>query len=41
LALGEAALPLTESLRMQPKKLQQHGFEFQYEYLTNALGDIL
>ncbi len=41
LVLGEAALPLTESLRMQPKKLQQHGFEFQYEYLTEALGDIL
>jgi len=41
LALGEAVMPLTESLRMQPKKLQQHGFEFQYEYLTNALGDIL
>lgn len=41
LVLGEAALPLTESLRMQPKRLQQHGFEFQYEYLTDALGDIL
>jgi uncharacterized protein (TIGR01777 family) len=41
LVLGEAALPITESLRMQPKKLQQHGFEFQYEYLTEALGDIL
>lgn len=41
LAIGEAATLITESLRMQPKKLQQHGFEFQYNYLTEALGDIL
>lgn len=41
LAIGEAATLITESLRMQPKKLQQNGFEFQYNYLTEALGDIL
>lgn len=41
LVIGEAATLITESLRMQPKKLQQHGFEFQYEHLTEALADIL
>lgn len=41
LVLGEAATLITQSLRMQPKKLQQHDFEFQYNYLTEALGDIL
>jgi len=39
--LGEAATPVITSLRMQPKKLQQHGFEFQYEYLEEALGEII
>ncbi|SMO91059.1 TIGR01777 family oxidoreductase [Fodinibius sediminis] len=41
LVLGEAATLITASLRMQPKKLQQHGFVFQYELLTEALGDVL
>jgi uncharacterized protein len=39
--LGEAAQPVLSSLRVQPKKLQQAGFEFEYEYLEPALGDIL
>ncbi len=39
--LGDAAAPITNSLRLQPKKLQQLGFEFQYPYLASALGDIL
>lgn len=41
LVLGEAAAPILMSLRMQPKKLQQHGFDFQYEYLEEALGEIV
>ena len=41
LILGEAAVPILMSLRMQPKKLQQHGFKFQYEYLEEALGEIV
>lgn len=41
LVLGEAAIPITTSLRMQPKRLQQYGFEFQYEYLQEALGEIV
>lgn len=41
LVLGDAAAPITNSLRLQPKKLQQLGFEFQYSHLTGALGDIL
>ncbi|HKK46659.1 MAG TPA: TIGR01777 family oxidoreductase [Balneolaceae bacterium] len=41
LVLGEAATPVISSLRMQPKKLQQHGFEFQFEYLKEALGEIV
>ncbi|MGD8427435.1 MAG: TIGR01777 family oxidoreductase [Balneolaceae bacterium] len=39
--LGEAALPILASLRMQPKKLQQHGYEFRFEYLEEALGEIV
>ncbi|MEX0607878.1 MAG: TIGR01777 family oxidoreductase [Balneolaceae bacterium] len=39
--LGEAATPITESIRMQPKKLQIAGFNFQYEDLELALADII
>ncbi len=39
--LGEAANPVITSKRMQPKKLQQHGFEFRFPFLRQALGDIL
>ncbi len=41
IVLGEAANPVITSKRMQPKKLQQHGFEFKFGYLRQALGDIL
>lgn len=41
LVLGEAAAPIINSLRLQPKKLQQLGFEFQYPHLSGALEDIL
>lgn len=41
LAFGEAAQPITGSIRMQPKQLQVHGFEFRYEELEEALADIL
>lgn len=41
LVFGEAAQPITGSIRMQPKKLQVHGFEFRYEELEEALADIL
>ena len=40
-ALGEAATPVLASLRIQPKKLQKAGFEFQFADLEVALGDIL
>lgn len=40
-ALGEAATPVLASLRVQPKVLQQAGFEFQFDDLEVALGDIL
>ncbi|MGM0546959.1 MAG: TIGR01777 family oxidoreductase [Bacteroidota bacterium] len=39
--LGEAANPVITSKRMQPQKLQQHGFDFRFPYLRQALGDIL
>lgn len=39
--LGEAAKPVTDSIRMQPQKLQVAGFEFRYEELEEALADIL
>jgi NAD dependent epimerase/dehydratase family enzyme len=39
--LGEAAKPVTDSIRMQPKKLQVNGFEFRFEELEEALADIL
>ncbi|NGP89622.1 TIGR01777 family oxidoreductase [Fodinibius halophilus] len=41
LVLGEAADPILTSKRLQPKKLQQHGFEFRFPYLQEALADIL
>lgn len=41
LILGEAADPIVNSLRLQPKKLQQHGFNFKFNYVKEALGDIL
>jgi len=39
--LGEAATPVLASLRIQPKVLQQAGFEFHFADLEVALGDIL
>ena len=41
LVLGEASKPPLDSIRMQPKKLINSGFEFQYEELEEALADIL
>lgn len=41
LILGEAASPVTSSLRVQPKVLQVSGFEFEYEDIGLALADIL
>lgn len=41
LVLGEAAQPLLESLRTQPKRLQQAGFEFRFNSLKEALIEIL
>jgi NAD dependent epimerase/dehydratase family enzyme len=41
IVLGEAAKPVTDSIRMQPKKLQVAGFEFHYEDLKEALADIV
>ncbi|MDR9419512.1 TIGR01777 family oxidoreductase [Gracilimonas sp.] len=41
MVLGEAAQPVLDSARMQPKKLQVSGFEFRYEELEEALADIL
>jgi uncharacterized protein (TIGR01777 family) len=39
--LGEAAKPITDSIRMQPKKLQVTGFDFRFENLAEALADIV
>lgn len=41
LALGEAADPIVESVRAEPKKLQKHGFEFHFSNVKEALADIL
>jgi uncharacterized protein (TIGR01777 family) len=41
IVLGEASKPVTDSIRMQPKKLQVAGFEFRFEELEEALADIL
>jgi uncharacterized protein (TIGR01777 family) len=40
IVFGEAAKPITGSARMQPKKLQVHGFEWRFEELEEALADI-
>lgn len=37
---GEAAKPVVNSLRLQPKKIKQHGFEFRYKHLDEALSEI-
>ncbi|MGN8224943.1 TIGR01777 family oxidoreductase [Gracilimonas sp. BCB1] len=41
MVLGEAAKPVTDSIRMQPKKLQVAEFDFHFEYLEEALADII
>lgn len=41
LVLGEATDPILSSHRVQPKRLQQAGFEFKFEDLREALSDIL
>jgi len=40
IAFGEAAQPITGSIRMQPKQLQVNGFEYRFEELEEALADI-
>ncbi len=37
---GEGAKPITDSIRMQPKKLQVNEFEFRFDELEEALADI-
>ncbi len=41
IVLGEAAEPIVASLRVQPKVLQNSGFDFEFEDIEMALGDIL
>jgi len=41
LMYGEGAKPILDSIRMRPKVLQEHGFEFIYDDLEEALADIL
>lgn len=41
LVLGEAADPVTDSLRVYPARLTEAGFNFRYEDLELALADIL
>lgn len=41
MVLGDAGDTVLDSLRAQPKKLQQTGFEFRFKYLREALGDIV
>ncbi len=41
LVMGEAAAPVVTSLRVQPKVLQKAGFEFEFDDLETAMGDIL
>lgn len=41
IVLGEAAKPVTDSIRMQPKKLQVEEFGFHFEHLEEALADIV
>lgn len=41
LVMGEVSQLVTDSIRMQPKKLQVAGFQFHFEELEEALADIL
>lgn len=38
---GEGAKPILDSIRMKPKVLQEHGFDFRYNDLEEALADIV
>lgn len=38
---GEGAKPILDSIRMKPKVLQEHGFDFRYDDLEEALADIV
>ncbi len=40
-ALGEAAEPILESLRVRPKQLQKVDFEFKFTHVREALSEIL
>ncbi|HEX6981135.1 MAG TPA: TIGR01777 family oxidoreductase [Balneolaceae bacterium] len=37
---ADAAGPVVNSVRLQPKKIKQHGFEFRYKHLDEALSEI-
>lgn len=41
IVLGEAAEPILDSIRAQPEKLQQAGFEFHFKHVKEALADVL
>lgn len=41
LVLGDAAKPVLDSIRVQPKVLQDSGFKFEFEDLEEALADII
>lgn len=41
IAVGEVADTITDSLRIIPRKLTEHGFEFNYTDLEEALKEIL
>lgn len=41
IVLGEAAVPVTGSLRVQPKVLQKSGFEFEFDDIELALADVM
>lgn len=39
--LGEAAEPILESLRAQPKRLLEDGFKFKFTHIREALSEIM
>jgi uncharacterized protein (TIGR01777 family) len=41
MVLGEAAGPILASLRAQPRRLKEAGFEFEFEDVREALSEIL
>ncbi|MGE5411655.1 MAG: DUF1731 domain-containing protein [Clostridiales bacterium] len=40
-AIGDASVPVTEGIKVIPERTIQSGYKFQFEFLDDALKNIL